>query len=90
MIFFFSKKGMILYSWLPIQTYPKKMVSLKKKILKIWRILGHFFPPKNPFHTLKLYMSGQNLMKTRQQKLINYQITNCHSCKPLKYVVYAM
>jgi hypothetical protein len=46
--YFFPKKGMILYSWLPIQTYPKKMVSLKKKTIPqnlahFWAI---FFHPK--------------------------------------------
>ncbi len=58
--YFFSKKGMILYSWLPIQTYPKKMVSLKKKVPQNLVHFGPFFSTqKNPFHTLKLYMSGQ-------------------------------
>lgn len=56
---FFQKKGMILYSWLPIQTYPQKMVSLKKKSSKFGAFWAIFFHPKNPFHTLKLYMSGQ-------------------------------
>jgi len=62
--FFFKKRDDSIFSWLPIPTYPKKMVSLKKKLkkkksLKIWRILGHFFPPKIPFHTSKLYVSSQ-------------------------------
>jgi hypothetical protein len=49
---YFSKKGMILYSWLSIQTYPKKMGEFENssKSGAFWAI---FFPPKNPFHTSK-------------------------------------
>ncbi len=82
-LFYFLKRGMILYSWLPIWTYPKKMVSLggKKnlKLLKIWRNLGHFFHPKilsirqNRMCQVKIWW------KLGIKNKITYHITNCHS-----------
>lgn len=54
--------------------------EFEKKILKIWRILGHFFPPKKSFPYIKIiHVRSKIWWKPASKKLINYRTTNCHS-----------
>lgn len=80
--FFFKKRDDSIFSWLPIPTYPKKMVSLKKKLKKknpskfgaFWAI---FFHPK----FLSIH---QNYMCQVSKTKFNYQITNCHHLQAIE------
>jgi len=54
------------------------MVSLKnKKSSKFGAFWAIFFRPKNPFHTLKLYMSGQKFdenLPPKNNQLSDHQL----------------
>jgi hypothetical protein len=63
-----KKNRILLYSWLPPETYHKNMAIWKLIFSEIWWIWA-IFSMENPLYRWKSYFPGRNLTRFRQKKI---------------------